>query len=177
MSDLEFRMLAHGGEEEARKADLIFDVLERGLIHEEKKFKNCSTAMLSITFILMIGYLVAKFIQNKKTSFGTDVSIYNHNSFLKKSQDVHEMIKALIRVVERDMAPTLLVFFAIMINGSYYVIATILTFIFFAASGVLVIGHAKINYKLIMSMRVVIFLLTLCAFLNLFIDNMKFGMK
>ena len=44
------------------------------LSHDENKFKSCSTAALSITFILFIGYILAKFIYNKKTTFGEDVS-------------------------------------------------------------------------------------------------------
>ena len=44
------------------------------IFNYEHKFKNCSTAMLAITFALFVGYSVAKAIQNRKTSFGQDVT-------------------------------------------------------------------------------------------------------
>lgn len=84
------------------------------------------------------------------------------------------MISSLLRVVERDMAPSLIVFFFVMMTGTYYVIATILTFIFFACSGILVVAHARKNFKLIMFMRILIFVFTLLGFINLFVDSMTF---
>lgn len=38
------------------------------------QFKHSSTAFLAITLILFTGYTIAKFIKNKKTNFGTEVS-------------------------------------------------------------------------------------------------------
>lgn len=52
--------------------DSVFDLVAEAS-RNEIKFKNCSTAMLSITFILMAGYFAAKFIHNMKTDFGRDV--------------------------------------------------------------------------------------------------------
>ena len=72
MADTSFRRLDHGTND---TLDTLFDNYFRSIEGNERKFKNCSTAMLSITFILMLGYLAAKFIHNRKTDFGRDVNI------------------------------------------------------------------------------------------------------
>ena len=84
------------------------------------------------------------------------------------------MIKALIRVIERDMAPTLFIFFFIIVNGSLFVFGCLLFFVFLVCSAVMSIAYAKQNYTLIMTMRVAIFVLTILAFFNLFVDDMHF---
>lgn len=48
---------------------------EFDLTHSQHQFKSSSTALIAITFILFIGYSVAKFIANRKTGHGTDVKL------------------------------------------------------------------------------------------------------
>lgn len=40
---------------------------------EQHQFKQSSTSLLAITFIIFIGYGVGKFLYNRKTVFGNDV--------------------------------------------------------------------------------------------------------
>lgn len=84
------------------------------------------------------------------------------------------LIKSLIRVVERDMAPSLIMYFIAIACGTFYVIATIFAFIIFVISGVLVIAYWKNNHKLIVVLRIALFGFTLACFLILFIDDMVF---
>jgi hypothetical protein len=59
-----------------KEDEVIFQVS-----HGMNIFKQSSTSLLSITFIIFIAYSVGKFIQNKNTAFGLDVStisIINH---------------------------------------------------------------------------------------------------
>lgn len=44
-----------------------------GISRSQHQFKSSSTALIAITFILFIGYSVAKFIANNKTNYGLDV--------------------------------------------------------------------------------------------------------
>ena len=55
----------------------------------EHLFKQSSTSLLAITFIVFFAYSVAKFIQNKNTAFGLD-----------KTGEVPEIVTIIIRVIE-----------------------------------------------------------------------------
>jgi len=50
------------------------DLLTLTLNHSHHQFKNSATAFLAITLVLFTAYSAAKFIRNKKTNFGLDVS-------------------------------------------------------------------------------------------------------
>lgn len=48
-----------------------------GISSSENLFKQSSTSLLAITFILFVGYSVAKFFIHKRSStFGTGVSLF-----------------------------------------------------------------------------------------------------
>ena len=55
----------------------------------ERLFKQSSTSLLAITFIIFSAYSVVKFIQNKNTAFGLD-----------KAGEVPEIVTIIIRVIE-----------------------------------------------------------------------------
>jgi hypothetical protein len=42
----------------------------------QNRFKQSSTSLLAITFIVFFAYSVVKFIYNRKTNFGLDVRIF-----------------------------------------------------------------------------------------------------
>jgi flagellar biogenesis protein FliO len=55
--------------------------------HSQNLYKQSSTSLLAITFIIFVAYTVAKFIQNKNTSFGLDVFNFkqlNNNPYRKR---------------------------------------------------------------------------------------------
>ena len=106
---------------------------------------------------------MAKFLVNRKTSFGTD-----------KSQEAPPILQSLIRVIEKDMAPTLLVYFLAIVLGTFYVIAAVFAFAVFIVGGVMVIAYLKNKYKMIAALRIALVLLTFAAFLIIFIDDMFF---
>jgi flagellar biogenesis protein FliO len=58
---------------------VITNVMSVAISGSEKQFKNSSTAFLAIILVLLVGYTVAKFIKNKKTNFGMDVSLNYEN--------------------------------------------------------------------------------------------------
>lgn len=44
----------------------------------QNRFKQSSTALLSITFSVFVAYSVCKFLIHRKTNFGLDVSLHLH---------------------------------------------------------------------------------------------------
>ena len=84
------------------------------------------------------------------------------------------IIKALLRVIERDMAPSLVIYFLAIVMGTFYVIAAIFGYMIFVISGLMVLAYLKNNYKLIIVLRIALFALTFAGFLILFIDDMIF---
>lgn len=83
-------------------------------------------------------------------------------------------MKSFIRVVELDLAPTLLVWFITMGLGQFFVFAAVMSYFSFACAAGLVLAYHKENVKLIVGLRILLVFLTLAAFLNLFVDNMVF---
>jgi len=92
----------------------------------QNRFKQSSTALLAITFILFFAYSGIKFFIHRKTGFGTD-----------KAEEVPEIFPILVRVVEQDLAPSLLVFFCIMGLGEFYVFAAIFGYFIICVGGLL----------------------------------------
>ncbi len=55
---------------------ILRDILEKGVFPISEKqniYKDSSTAMIAITFIFFLAYIIAKIIQNKKTQYGVEV--------------------------------------------------------------------------------------------------------
>ena len=84
------------------------------------------------------------------------------------------MIRSLIRVVEKDMAPSLIIYFLAIVLGTFYVIAAIFGYMMFIVGGLMVFAYATQKYKMIIALRFAMFLLTFAGFLILFIDDMIF---
>lgn len=84
------------------------------------------------------------------------------------------LIKTLIRVVEKDLAPTLVIYTLAIVLGTFYVIAAIFAFAVFIVGGMMVLAYARNFEKLIIALRIALFLLTFAGFLIIFIDDMFF---
>lgn len=106
---------------------------------------------------------MAKFIANRKTSFGLDAKA-----------EVSPIIESFLKVIETDMSPSLMIYFTTIGLGEFYAFAAVFGYFFFIASAVMVIAYMKKLYKLIIILRILIVLFTIGAFFNIFIDNMSF---
>ena len=84
------------------------------------------------------------------------------------------IIQSLLRVIEKDMAPTLLIYFLALVLGTFYAIACIFAFAIFIVGGLMVIAYLRNNYKMIIILRIALFALTIAGFLIIFIDDMFF---
>ena len=84
------------------------------------------------------------------------------------------IIASLLRVIEKDMAPTLLIYFLAIVLGAFYAIAAVFAFMIFIIGGMMVIAYLRNMYKIIAALRIALFVLTLAGFLIIFIDDMKF---
>lgn len=86
-----------------------------------------------------------------------------------------EIVTIIIRVIEQDLAPSLLVFFFVMGLGQFYVFAAVIAYLMLLVCGLLVLAYKMNNAKMISTLRILLFLFTLCAFMNIFIDDMIFA--
>lgn len=77
-------------------------------------------------------------------------------------------------MVEYDLAPSLLVFFCIMGLGEFYVFAAVFGYFLLAVSGLMVIAYKLNKVQMIKTFRILLVAFTICAFFNIFIDNMVF---
>jgi hypothetical protein len=89
---------------------------------------------------------------------------------------VPELLKIIVRVVEQDLAPSILVFYCIMGLGEFYVFAAVLGYLIITFGGLLVFAYkvSKTNPKMIKTFRILIVVCTFLGFLNIFIDDMIF---
>ena len=78
------------------------------------------------------------------------------------------------KVVENDMAPTLLIYFTCMGMGQFYIFAAVFAYFSIVMCGLLVLAYHKNNAKLILIFRGALVFFTIMAFLNIFIDNASF---
>ena len=81
----------------------------------------------------------------------------------------------MVRVVERDLAPSLIVFFAVIVLGQFYVFAAIVSYFVLLVGGGLVFAYKVHNQEMIKVCRVALVILTFCGFLNIFVDSMCFS--
>ena len=59
--------------------DLVEAIIDEGIVvtsDSQHRFKQSSTAFLSITFVIFFIYSAFKFYKNSKTNFGLDVSVF-----------------------------------------------------------------------------------------------------
>lgn len=85
-----------------------------------------------------------------------------------------EIVKVIVRVVEFDLAPSLIVFFFIMGLGEFYIFAAIFGYFVLFICGLLVLAYKMHNVQMIKILRISLVLCTVCGFFNIFIDNMVF---
>lgn len=100
----------------------------------QNRFKQSSTALLSITFIIFFAYSIVKFLVHRKTNFGT-----------QQPTDMNEILPIIIKVIEHDLAPSLLVFFCIMGLGEFYVFAAVFGYFILLLGGLLVLAYKMHN--------------------------------
>lgn len=131
----------------------------------QNRFKQSSTALLAITFILFFAYSAVKFWINRKSNFGTDKAAL---------QELPEILSIFTRVIERDLAPSLLVYFCIMGLGEFYIFAAIFGYFILIVGGLLVMAYKLNNLQMIKTFRIILVVFTICGFFNIFIDNMVF---
>ncbi len=81
----------------------------------------------------------------------------------------------IIKVIEQDMAPSLIVFFCVMGLGEFYVFAAVIAYLMLLVCGMLVLAYKMNNASMIKTLRILLVLFTICAFLNIFIDDMIFA--
>ncbi|TNV78017.1 hypothetical protein FGO68_gene13445 [Halteria grandinella] len=131
----------------------------------QNRFKQSSTALLAITFILFFAYSGIKFWIHRKTGFGNDKAAM---------QELPEILPIFVRVVEYDLAPSLLVFFCIMGLGEFYVFAAIFGYFIICVGALLTISYKMNKPQMIKTFRIMLVAFTVCGFFNIFIDNMIF---
>jgi hypothetical protein len=78
-------------------------------------------------------------------------------------------------VIEQDMAPSILIFFCVMGLGQFYVFAAVMAYLMLLVSGLLVLAYKMVNVQMIRTLRILLVIFTLCAFMNIFIDDMIFS--
>lgn len=83
-------------------------------------------------------------------------------------------LKALTKVIEYDMAPTFMIYFFMIGLGQFYVFAAVFGFFMLITGTLLIIAYMKNLHKLIVILRIVLVIFTVCGFFNLFIDDMVF---
>jgi hypothetical protein len=72
----------------------------------------------------------------RKTNFGLDT---------KGSESVNELLFIIMRVIEHDLAPSLLVYFCIMGLGEFYVFAAVFGYFIMLIGGLLVLAYKMNN--------------------------------
>ena len=85
-----------------------------------------------------------------------------------------EILPIVVRVIERDLAPSLIVFFGVMVLGQFYVFAAIISYFVLLVGGGLVFAYKMHNQEMIKVCRAALVILTFCGFLNIFVDSMTF---
>ena len=88
---------------------------------------------------------------------------------------MHPLIQIIIKVIEKDLAPSFLVYFCIMGLGEFYIFAAIFGYFVVLLGGLLVLAYKMENPQMIRTFRVLLVLVTLIGFLNIFIDDMTFA--
>jgi len=78
-------------------------------------------------------------------------------------------------VIEHDLAPSLLVFYCVMGLGEFYIFAAIFSYFVLLIGGLLVLAYKLGNAQMIKTFRFLLVLCTICAFFNVFIDDMIFA--
>lgn len=76
--------------------------------------------------------------------------------------------------MEFDVAPTIIVYFIAMALGTFYIFAAFFGYMTMVTTGCLIIGYQKEAYKLIVACRIVLIIITIMIFCNIFIDDFVF---
>ena len=84
------------------------------------------------------------------------------------------ILKNFVRVIEIDLAPSLIIYFFMIGLGEFFIFAAVFGYFMLITAALLVIAYQKNAYKLIFILRFLLVFFTLSAFFNIFIDNMVF---
>ena len=126
-------------------------------------FVGASKAFISLLFILFIGYTSLLFVKLRKTNYGT-----------QKSSDVNSFILHFITAVEKDFAPTLVIYVAVVTFGAFYGFMAFLGFVLLLIMfPLLVVGYNKDNKPLVKTVKIMNAIFGVIGFLDLFIDDLK----
>ena len=68
-----------------------------------------------------------------------------------------------------------MVFFCVMGLGQFYVFAAVMAYLMLLVCGLLVLAYKMSNASMIRTLRILLVLLTISAFMNIFIDDMIFA--
>ena len=83
-------------------------------------------------------------------------------------------MKNFVKVIEYDLAPSLIINFFMIGLGEFFVFAAVFSYFLLIAGAIMVVAYQKKSYKLLFILRIFIVVLTFCAFLNIFVDNMTY---
>jgi hypothetical protein len=78
-------------------------------------------------------------------------------------------------MVEFDLAPTIIVYIIAMALGTFYVFAAFFGYVTIVTGGVLIVAYQKEAYKLIAACRIVLVIVTIMIYCDIFIDPMVFS--
>ena len=87
---------------------------------------------------------------------------------------MHSLIPIVVRVIEHDLAPSLFVYFYIVVLGQFYVFAAVFAYFLLVTGGGLVAAYKMDNTQMIKVLRGLLVLYTFAGFLNIFVDSMTF---
>ena len=68
-----------------------------------------------------------------------------------------------------------MVFFCVMGLGQFYIFAAVMAYLMLLVCGMLVLAYKMSNASMIRTLRILLVLLTISAFMNIFIDDMIFA--
>eukprot|EP00350_Pseudokeronopsis_sp_OXSARD2_P008192 CAMPEP_0170553716 /NCGR_PEP_ID=MMETSP0211-20121228/11550_1 /TAXON_ID=311385 /ORGANISM="Pseudokeronopsis sp., Strain OXSARD2" /LENGTH=155 /DNA_ID=CAMNT_0010862243 /DNA_START=82 /DNA_END=549 /DNA_ORIENTATION=+ len=127
--------------------------------HNMHQFKASSTAFIAFVFLLMLAYSAIKVISQIQK---------------ERKQEQKKIFTCFIRVIEQDLAPTLLILFISMTLGAFFAFLAVLSIVILAMGGVLTFCYFRDSYRAIPIIRIVIVFLTYLVFINAFVDNYTF---
>ena len=73
------------------------------------------------------------------------------------------------------MAPSLMIFYCVMGLGQFYIFAAVMAYFMLLVCGLLVLAYKMNNLSMIKTLRILLVLITFCAFMNICVDNMIFS--
>ena len=88
--------------------------------------------------------------------------------------EIPRYIRTVTRIIEIDLAPSFLVFIILIAMGEFFATAAVFGYLTMTCGGLLVLGYQMNNSRMICLIRFLIVVFTIGAFINIFIDDMRF---